>query len=205
MEKIYTFISVPKEPEKFLRDLEARRNDITSRLNVFFVPWKKEFFGIENELTIHIKYTTGEILVSGPDEDKCKEKIRFIQDTLSEIYSLHLSYEEPELLKVEYRRDAKANIQKIVYPGIMEIIKRNISPNYDIKDISFVFTGERPEKNLSISFKRIGYIRGKEDVPLHIVIAAPSLDICEIIWESLMKKISIKPIEMGVNDDARKR
>jgi len=188
----YKYSAVPKQPETFRRDLEVHRAEITSNLNIFLVPWEREFFGIEGNLTMHIKLS-GEILVSGPDEDGCKEKIKKIQEVISQIYAAELPYEDPKLIEVEFRHDAEADISKIVYSGVMEIVKEKISHEYDVKDISFVFAGDKPEKNLQISFERTGYIKGKERVPLQVVIIAPDRQTCEVVWKSLLEKLSMVP------------
>jgi len=188
----YTYMAVPKEAESFRRDFEVHRREIASKLNVFLVPWEKEFFGIDGELTVHLKLS-GEIVVSGQEEEKCMEKIRNIQKTISEIFSTELPYEPPKLVKVKFEHDAEADINRIVYSGILEIVKERISEEYDVKDISFVFSGDEPKKNLRISFERTGYVKGKKTVPLKVVIVAPNRETCEIVWKALVEKLAMTP------------
>jgi len=188
----YTYASTPTETESFRRDFEAHRREIASRLNVFPVPWEKEFFGMDKELTIHIKFS-GKIIVSGKDEERCKTKITDIQRTLSEIFSVEIPYREPTLEEVKLERDAEADISRIVYAGLLEIVKTRISEEYDVKDISFVFSGDRPERNLKVSFVRTSYVKGAERVPLKVVIVGPTKETCETVWNALIEELSMTP------------
>jgi len=185
-------MATPEHADAFIRDFDARKSQISSELNVFFVPWKDEFFGTDRDLTLQLKFS-GEIVVSGKDESECKKKIENVRRELEAIYESSLPYEEPKLVEVEFREDAEANIGKIVFPGIMEIVRKEISKEYDIKDVSFLFTSDTPKRDLQVSFERTSYVRGKENVPLRVAIVAPTKEMCEKVWQSLGEKLEMKP------------
>lgn len=179
-----------------MQDFDERKSEISSRLNMFPIPWKDEYFGTEGNLTVELKLS-GTILVTGLNKDACISKIEKVRKTIEDIYKSPLPYKTPELEKIEFRENAETNISKIVFPGIMDVVKEEISKEYDIKDVSFLFTSEKREQNLHISFERTSYVKGKETVPLEVFIIAPTEDICQKIWQSLVEKLDMKIRNQG--------
>jgi len=184
-EIIYTYLASPERPKELKRDLREHRGEITSRLDLFEVPWEDEFFGIDthNELEIHLAFD-GAIRVKGSDELKCRDRISGIQKTLGDILG-ELPYEETKLEEVRFERQAKAAISKVVPREILEIVRDKISPDYHPYDVSFQFKETPTGEDLKISFERTSYKEGEKTVPLRITVIASRSDICEEIFHML--------------------
>lgn len=174
-----------------MQDFDERKSEISSRLNMFPIPWKDEYFGTEGNLRVELKLS-GTISVSGDDKKACASQIEKVRKIIEDIYKTSVPYKTPELKKVEFRENAEANISKIVFPGIMDVVKEEISKEYEIRDVSFLFTSEKPVQNLHISFERTSYMKGKEIVPLEVLIIAPTEEICLKVWKSLVEKLDMK-------------
>lgn len=192
----YSYSATPESIERFKRDFTTERaSDIGRELNMFLVPWEHEFFNTDKDLEIHLKFS-GEIIVRGHDEQQCKNKIDTIKEMIEKIFGPPpLSYSPTKLLQVELKEDVETHINRIVFKKVIDIVKSQISPEYDVKDVSFLFTGDaniRAPERLGITFERvIPYKRGEEIAPFKVTIVGPTKETCENILELLIKELEM--------------
>jgi len=187
---LYTYESKPSQSESLLKDLESHESEIFHELGLFSVPWEREFYGSLGKIKTHLRYT-GEIIVNGPEKEKCIETIKEVSKKLEKIFGEAMYYGTPKLVKVEFQQDAKVEIFKIISETIIDIVKDNISEELNVNDIILNFVDEQFDRNLKLIFERGQYLMGEEDVPFRVIIIGRDKNECNNIWKDLQMRLNI--------------
>jgi len=193
---VYTIKKPRKDAERLQITLLDHQDEIFNLLGLFPIPWEKEFYGIQEiEYKVQLKFD-GTIFVSGPNKDKCNEIITFIISVLCEkIFKERIDFGDPILEKVELNQDVTSSIDKMVPIDIKNIVEEKISPDLNIKDISYIFQSKDESNNLNIKFEKTKYFQGEESVPFKVIIITNTENACRQIIDELKVRLSLEIIE----------
>ena len=188
---IYTLDRSRTSPEPQI-DLSSHESEISTILGLFFVPWENEYYGSKNGNKIHLKHD-GNLILSGEIRGEVEEISN--QIVINEIFAAEIEYNDPNIRSVELRQDVNASIENIISTEITDIVRTNISADYNIKDVSLLFESIETDRILTIKFEKSRYTTGDAEVPLKVSIISDSEATCLAVLEELRARLEMEIIE----------
>jgi len=182
---VYTVERAPRDQVKI--DIDQVRGAL--RTSLLMTAWGDHYYGVDFDKGLESRiFLDGRIEVRGEAEDPCKAKTEEILEVLREALGT-ISYEDPVTKNVRFEDEIRTDIACVVPDEILTIVRERLSHSCDVKDVSFSFRKTKQVDEVTISFERPAYREGSTEVPLRLIVVAPTKEISGQILEDIRNKL----------------